>query len=98
MDFDDDEAPPALVDTSTEAGEASAGDVTTSPETKVPITIVTGTYLRATLKMHVSDKFRIFGGWKDDFDELHPYRATWKEDCGDFKWYCPVDECRCTCY
>lgn len=73
MNFDDD-APPDLVETSVDT-------VDEERVVKVPITIVTGMYLRPMeTGLLLTAMGRVFGGWEDNTLELYPDSSTWQED------------------
>lgn len=76
MDWDDDEAPPDLVEVGSNLPEEEK-------PVKVPITIVTGRPEMCNLpklKLPCAKLgCRIPRGWKDDPPQLHPHRPTWEK-------------------
>lgn len=82
--FDDDDAPPELIDVSEVTGQSASIEEEQTP--RVPITLVTGieeclnqVAMRSELTMH----FRILGSGQNYPVELYLDGETWEEDCCD---------------
>lgn len=75
MDIDDNDTPPELVEAGHETGEEKP--------VKVPITIVTGTFIKdkyQTILYAYVCITRVFGSWKNHASELHIDSAPWQEN------------------
>ncbi len=84
MDLDNDEFPPELIETTSEAVEEEK-------LTKVPITVVTGRFGWPPASRGEADAgntHRIPGRGEDYAAQLHPDGRAWQEDCRHNEWCC----------
>jgi hypothetical protein len=88
-DFDDEDAPPELIDVS--AMPADQTSVDEAPTARVPITLVTGMYrwtaFQFTSNFETNTLIRIPGRRKNNPVELHPHRETRQENCRHHEWF-----------
>jgi hypothetical protein len=88
-DFEDEEAPPDLIDVAAISAEQAPTDE--PPTTRVPITLVTGMIEHAAsvqiMKLGSNNWARLSGCRKNDAAELYLDRKTRQENCCDYEWF-----------
>jgi hypothetical protein len=88
--FDDDDAPPELIDVSAMPADQTSKDEE-PPKARVPITLVTGMYRWTTFQFALNFKnnplVRIPRRRKNNPVELHSHGETRQENCRHHEWF-----------